>query len=342
MTTSASFPTMSPALSAASASSYDFLSDTVSSSNASNPSVYYSDSDDEIVYSVSDIGALTDSDAPYAGSINNDFIIISTPPSPEPLPTSGLSTPVEDVSSDDQHPSPEKTLDFTAKALSVQLRPAAKRKTKKKSKKSKPAASTAPQSRGSQKGNGAKKSAPPPTSNSEKSVVKRAKPARNTTPVQVPSAAPTNERLTGLGFRPIVDDLSDRLSVISDDAESVAPTKYEEAAHFISLFLSNPEARANTICRLTLLQSLIVELGLGSVSSLPASLTSARAFLKQHAFLNIREYIATRNQGPEAVQRLVHPSRSALIRDMKRKRNPASLKWVKEHGLQVLLVGWMH
>ncbi|PPR04946.1 hypothetical protein CVT24_010403 [Panaeolus cyanescens] len=332
-------PLQSPTLSAASASSYDFLSDTTLSSTALRSSVYFSDSEEEIVYSVSNNADLSDDDASQPASVDHDFVIISTPPSPEPLPTSGLSTPVEDISSDDQRPSTSLTLGVAANALAAQRTTTKKKPKKKKSKKAKPAASTSLQAP-TVKGNGTKKTAPHSQSDSEKSVMKRAKPARKTTPV--PSASTTNEMVTGLGSRPIVDDLSDRLSVISDDNESVAPTKYEEAAHFISLFLSNPEARTNTICRLTLLQSLIVELGLGSVSSLPASLTAARAFLKQHAFLNIREYIATRNQGPEAVQRLIHPSKSALIRDIKRKRNPASLKWVKEHGLQVLLVGWMY
>jgi hypothetical protein len=92
---------------------------------------------------------------------------------------------------------------------------------------------------------------------------------------------------------------------------------------------------------LALLQSLIIELGLAT-PSLPDSLTAAKAFLKSRAFLNIREYIAVRGQGPEAVQRAMYPSKSALIKDIKKKRNPASLKWVKQHGLQVLLVGWMH
>jgi hypothetical protein len=109
-----------------------------------------------------------------------------------------------------------------------------------------------------------------------------------------------------------------------------------------SSFLSNPEAKNDPVCRLTLLQSLIIELGLAT-SNLPASLRAARAFLKARAFLNIREYIAVRSQGPEAIQRAMYPSRSALMKGFKKnKGSRAPLQWVKNMGLQVLLVGWRH
>jgi hypothetical protein len=107
-------------------------------------------------------------------------------------------------------------------------------------------------------------------------------------------------------------------------------------------FLSDPDARTDHICRLTLLQSLIIELGLATTSALPSTLSAARAFLKAHAFLNIREYMAVRGQGPEAVQSVLYPSKSALIKSIKRKKNGTSIKMVKELGLQVLLVGYLH
>lgn len=129
------------------------------------------------------------------------------------------------------------------------------------------------------------------------------------------------------------DDSSDKFS--NGDSE---PSKYDEAVCYITSFLSNPDARNNPVCRLTFLQALIIELGLAS-SALPASLTSARAFLKSRVFLNIREYLAVRGQGADAVQRAMHPSRKALIKDIKKnKQKRASLGWVKESGLQVLLV----
>jgi len=153
--------------------------------------------------------------------------------------------------------------------------------------------------------------------------------------VQVVSAI---EQL-GLGQRPIVDDLSERLSVTSGDK---TPTVYEEASTYISMFLSDPVARTDHICRLTLLQSLIIELGLATTSALPSTLSAAKAFLKARAFLNIREYMAVRGQGPEAVQSVLYPSKSALIKSIKKKRNATSIKLVKELGLQVLLVGYLH
>ncbi|KAF5324459.1 hypothetical protein D9611_004208 [Ephemerocybe angulata] len=116
---------------------------------------------------------------------------------------------------------------------------------------------------------------------------------------------------------------------------AVDPSMFKEASEYIS----SPEARSNAVCRLTLLQSLIVELGLiSSALTLPASLKSAKTFLKTHAFLNIKEYISVRGQGQEAIRKILYPSRSALIRDIRKKRNAVSLQWVKEHGLQVLLI----
>lgn len=95
------------------------------------------------------------------------------------------------------------------------------------------------------------------------------------------------------------------------------------------------------MCRLTLLQSLIVELGLGS-SSLPASLTAAKAMLRSHVFVNVGEYLDARQKGPAAVQGVMHKSKSSLIRDLRKRRNPVPLQWVKETGLQVLLVSCYH
>jgi len=113
---------------------------------------------------------------------------------------------------------------------------------------------------------------------------------------------------------------------------------YDEAVTYVSGFLSNPGRSSHS--RLTLLQSLIVELGLCSPTdiSLPCSMTAAKALIKDRAFLNIREYLAVRDQGQDAVKRVMHPSRSALIRDLRRKRNPAPLPVVKRSGLSVLLV----
>jgi len=144
-------------------------------------------------------------------------------------------------------------------------------------------------------------------------------------------------RAVGLGSRPIVDDVSESGDGFSTD-EVGEPSMYEEAVRYITTFLQNPSAYGESSSRLTLLQSLIIELGL-STSSLPASLTSAKAVIKSQVFVNIREYLAVRDQGPDAVKQVLYPSRSALIKSIKKQpRNRASLDWVKQHGLQVLLV----
>ena len=52
--------------------------------------------------------------------------------------------------------------------------------------------------------------------------------------------------------------------------------------------------------------------------------------------------MAVRGQGPEAVQSVLYPSRSALIKSIRKKKNGTSIKLVKELGLQVLLVGYLH
>jgi hypothetical protein len=150
--------------------------------------------------------------------------------------------------------------------------------------------------------------------------------------------AKKESKAVGLGSRPIVDDVSESTEDFSTDLERDDSSVYEEAVEFITSFLRNPSAYAGSSSRLTLLQSLIIELGL-SCPSMPGSMTSARTLLKSQAFLNIREYLAVRDQGMDAVKQAMYPSRSALIKSIrKRPQSRASLGWVKEHGLQVLLV----
>lgn len=90
---------------------------------------------------------------------------------------------------------------------------------------------------------------------------------------------------------------------------------------------------------LSLLRALIVELGLRSpnASDLPSTLTSARKVLKAEAHVNIKEYVAVRHRGQSALREILKPSKSALRKDI-RKGNRASLQWVKQQGLQVLLI----
>lgn len=148
-------------------------------------------------------------------------------------------------------------------------------------------------------------------------------------------------RPSGLAARGlVVEDLSDTSSDSDDEDETEV---YEQAVQFVNSFLTDPDAYNNSSGRLTLLQSIIIELGLASSSVLPSTLRSAKTMLKSHAFVNIREYLATRGQGLEAVQQIMHPSRSALVRSIRKSsKQRVKLDWVKEHGLGVLLVSCYH
>lgn len=130
--------------------------------------------------------------------------------------------------------------------------------------------------------------------------------------------------------------------VLGEEARGTGttPTPYDEAFGYITSYISNISARNDPTCHLTLLQSLIIELGLiKDVTLLPRSIKAAKKFIKLRVFLNIKEYLKKRHEGPEIVKGLMFPSRSALVKDMREKKNFASLKWIKNHGLQDLLVG---
>jgi hypothetical protein len=105
-------------------------------------------------------------------------------------------------------------------------------------------------------------------------------------------------------------------------------------------YISNASAHGDPICHLTLLQSLIIELGLiKDVSLLPHSIKAAKKFIKLRVFLNVKEYLKKRHEGPQIVRSLMFTSRSALVKDLRQKKNYASLQWIKKHGLKDLLVG---
>ncbi|KAI0797822.1 hypothetical protein C8Q75DRAFT_20866 [Abortiporus biennis] len=139
----------------------------------------------------------------------------------------------------------------------------------------------------------------------------------------------------GLGERPIVDDISEA----GDDKTVVSG--YEEARQYVTSVLSDPASK--TASNLTLLQALIIELGLcpaaAAQETLPRTLRSAKAFLKSRVFLNVRDYLAVRHQGLDALRGVMHPSRSSLVKDIRAKSDrkmPRDV--VKKSGLGVLLV----
>ncbi|KAK0459582.1 uncharacterized protein EV420DRAFT_1536691 [Desarmillaria tabescens] len=288
-------------------SSFDMVSPrSRSSSTMSSQSFVLSeddDSDDEIVWSVASSGILSQSDISTESSLfplsEGDFVLLDPPGT---LDThSGLSTPSAVVSqASDDTSSISLSSDFAGLSLTATT-PKRKAKASKRKKKRNPPAVTST----------AASPAPPERPSSASTPTPRSK-----------------RRRSRLGARPIgVSERGDEVSV---------PSLYDDAVRYITSFLTNPTAK-ETVCHLRLLQSLIIELGL-TTSSIPTSLTSAKTLIKSQAFVNIRDYLALRGQGLSAVQRAMHPSRSALRKDIKRKGNPASLKWVKQNGLQVLLV----
>lgn len=255
----ATHPLRSPALSAASGSSYDLLSMSMSSSFRVDPE----DSDDEIVWSVSE-GALspsTTSENGDATSDDDDFILLSRPHSPA-APGTGISTPgAEDHERAHseirlaQTPvtasaSNVKSLDAQMKALSLSEAAKAAKQAAKERRKARKAKKARKKARKAQKAlEAAQNGGVPVLTKKEKKAKKlAAAQAANAYPSPAPSpkvakkkvggTSPQPAKHSGLGERPIVDDVSDRLSVVSGDNESiVGPTLYEEAATFISSYV---------------------------------------------------------------------------------------------------------
>ncbi|KAH8117477.1 hypothetical protein DFH11DRAFT_1504835 [Phellopilus nigrolimitatus] len=169
---------------------------------------------------------------------------------------------------------------------------------------------------------------------------------------EAPSPAPSTPG--GLGTRSVVDDVSENgdalvQTVVETETERLLGMAYDEAVKFMNNFIEHPHYYTSKASRLTFLQALVVELGLvsttGPTRALPGSLNSAKALLKTHAFLNVRDYLQVRGLGLEALRSAMFPSRSALMRDLrgrgaegKKARRRAPLGWVKETGLTVLLV----
>jgi len=194
-----------------------------------------------------------------------------------------------------------------------------------------PASASKKKKRASLKSTEKKTNAPPKEvanpPKSPKAVKSKTKPAVPQPPVVVREAS-------GLGERPIVDDVSE-----AGDAAAGHLTKYDEAVQYVTSALADPVNKPNS--NLTLLHALIIELGLETASdALPRSLRAARAILKSQVFLNVKDYLAVRHKGLDAVRGIMHPSRKALvdyIRTGKKSRKvPADL--VKKSGLGVFLV----
>lgn len=183
---------------------------------------------------------------------------------------------------------------------------------------------------------------------------KKVKGRKNMKSVQTTEPAPPTAPSTprGFGTRSVVDDISENgdemappqlTTVYRSEADRLFDMAYDEAVKFMNAFIQNPDFYTSRASRLTFLQALIVELGLVSANgperSLPGSLTAAKALLKTHVFVNVKDYLAVREKGLDALQSVMRPSRSALVKDLRgRNGRRAELGWVKETGLNVLLV----
>jgi hypothetical protein len=118
--------------------------------------------------------------------------------------------------------------------------------------------------------------------------------------------------------------------------------------HFIITYryLAHPPAQGNNGSALLMLQALILELGClpsaaaagkFSIPELPCTMRQAKLLLKSHAFINVRDYLAVREQGQAALRGAMHPSRKSLVREV-RKGKRVPVQEVKKAGLNILLV----
>jgi len=111
-------------------------------------------------------------------------------------------------------------------------------------------------------------------------------------------------------------------------------------------YLAHPPPPGNNGSALLMLQALILELGClpsvakgkFSIPQLPATLRQAKLLLKSHAFINVRDYLAVREQGQAALQGVMHPNRKSLVKEVRKGKRRMPVGEVKKAGLNVLLV----
>jgi len=81
---------------------------------------------------------------------------------------------------------------------------------------------------------------------------------------------------------------------------------------------------------------MLIELGIClAAGPLPQSARSARAMLKSKALINVRDYIAERGHGVDALRKVMFPTKKKFIKDLRTRRVP--LPWIKERGLTMFL-----
>ncbi|EIW75180.1 hypothetical protein CONPUDRAFT_169583 [Coniophora puteana RWD-64-598 SS2] len=115
---------------------------------------------------------------------------------------------------------------------------------------------------------------------------------------------------------------------------------YNEASRVVTEYIKSPTG--HTTHYLRFLQALIVELDVRDARArdFPRSVTAAKKMIKAEIHINIKSYYHARGKGQAAIVNLKYPSKAALQRALKEvsHKKRAGLGWVKDKGLQVLLV----
>jgi hypothetical protein len=106
----------------------------------------------------------------------------------------------------------------------------------------------------------------------------------------------------------------------------------------VGRYLDAPVNEKDSNSKLRFLQALVIEFDISKQP--PTSIKSATKLLKTSVHVNISDYVARRGKDQSELQQIMQPSKSVLRKDIRRSNRRSSLKWVKEHGLNVLLIGF--
>jgi hypothetical protein len=112
---------------------------------------------------------------------------------------------------------------------------------------------------------------------------------------------------------------------------------YEEAVDYVTAYLKDPPQDAPSDVRLHFLQSLIIELGLLNIPGveLPTSCKAAKALLKTHVHINIRDYLQGRTRIPAGAPAPAAPLNKSQKKLKKKGKAPAQVPVTKEVGVGV-------
>ncbi len=118
-------------------------------------------------------------------------------------------------------------------------------------------------------------------------------------------------------------------------------TRFPFASFHHSYLASAPYPKRHVLdhdTRLAVAQALLIETGaVKHPSALPSTNTQAKSLLKSAVHINILDYRRVREQGLNAIQRVLFKSRTALMKDVRDGRR-VRLDEVKRLGLNHFLV----